>query len=70
MVVPVQKCSNNGRPGYKWGNSGTCYTYNANDTTSQAAARKKASMQGAAARVSMYRKIIQSFLPGGQNGRR
>ena len=68
--MPVQKCSKNGKPGYKWGNSGKCYTYTANDASSKAAARKKASMQGAAARASGYRKLIQSFLQGGQNGRR
>lgn len=24
--MPIKKCSKNGKSGYKWGNSGKCYT--------------------------------------------
>jgi hypothetical protein len=52
--MPVGPCSNNGKPGYKWGSSGTCYTYTAGDAASKSAAKKKAQRQGLAARLSGY----------------
>lgn len=52
--MPVGPCSSNGKPGYKWGNSGKCYTYTANDAASKANAKKAAQRQGLAARLAGY----------------
>lgn len=52
--MPVRDCSSNGKPGYKWGGSGKCYTYTENDAASRDAAKTKAQMQGLAARLSGY----------------
>lgn len=46
--MPVQSCSENGKPGYKWGDAGKCYTYNPDSESSKAAAKKKALSQGIA----------------------
>ena len=26
LIMPIKKCTKNGKCGYKWGNSGKCYT--------------------------------------------
>ena len=46
--MPVTDCSEGGKPGFKWGNSGACYTYDPKDAASRAAARVKAAKQGTA----------------------
>lgn len=46
--MPVQSCSENGKPGYKWGDAGKCYIYNPDSESSKAAAKKKALAQGIA----------------------
>jgi hypothetical protein len=43
--MPIQTCQVNGRPGYKAGPSGTCYTYTEGNTQSQVAARNRAERQ-------------------------
>ena len=53
--MPIKQCSSNGKPGFKWGNSGKCYTYTPGNKQSMEAARKKAQKQGAAAHASGYR---------------
>ena len=45
--MPVQSCVVNGRPGYKWGNAGKCYTYSPNNESTRKAAKRKAYLQGA-----------------------
>lgn len=45
--MPVQRCQKNGRRGYKWGKSGTCYVGRG--------AKDKAERQGRAIRASGYR---------------
>ena len=45
--MPVKSCTINGKKGYKWGNSGKCYT--------GPGAKKKALRQGAAAYANGYR---------------
>lgn len=42
----VRKCSSGGKTGYKWGHSGTCYTYDRNDRNEEAAARARATAEG------------------------
>ena len=50
--MPVQKCQSNGKPGYKWGTKGTCYTYTKGNTESLNAAKNKAARQGRAVEAS------------------
>lgn len=52
--MPIRDCSDNGSPGYQWGDSGKCYIYNPNSPDSKNQARRKAQMQGVAARMSGY----------------
>ena len=46
--MPVQSCSSDDKPGYKWGDGGKCYTYDPNSESSKAEAKKKALAQGIA----------------------
>lgn len=52
--MPVGPCSSGGSPGFRWGDSGKCYTYTPGNQASMNDARKKAQMQGLAARLSGY----------------
>ncbi len=52
--MPVQPCQSDGKPGYKWGESGACYTYTAGDDASMGRARSAAERQGRAARAGGY----------------
>lgn len=53
--MPVKPCRSGGKPGYKWGDSGKCYTYTPNNTQSRVAARNRAEKQGQAISVSKAR---------------
>lgn len=53
--MPVQACQEGGRPGYRWGEHGKCYTYEPGNRRQQAEARLKAEAQGAAARHAGYK---------------
>lgn len=47
--MPLMRCEGEeGRPGWKWGDSGKCYLYTAGDEESEAAARRKAMAQASA----------------------
>jgi hypothetical protein len=46
--MPINSCSDNGKPGYKWGDAGKCYIYNPDSEESKKTARKKALAQGIA----------------------
>lgn len=46
--MPVMACQTKGKPGWKWGESGRCYTYTKGDKASSAQAKKEARIQGAA----------------------
>jgi hypothetical protein len=68
--MPVGECSSNGKPGFKWGDSGKCYTYTEGDATSKARARKKAEAQGIAARLAGYMEkenVVTSAVTGVKN---
>lgn len=47
-MMPIQTCQLEGKPGYKWGDSGKCYTYKQGNKTSEAIALAKAQVQGRA----------------------
>lgn len=53
--MPVKPCRSGGKPGYKYGDSGTCYTYIAGNTQSRVAAKNKAAKQGRAIAISKAR---------------
>ncbi|MDH7597548.1 MAG: hypothetical protein QHG98_07425 [Methanothrix sp.] len=50
--MPVKTCTSNGKPGFKWGDSGECYTYEPGSKSAQARAREKARKQGIAIMIS------------------
>lgn len=52
--MPVESCSLNGKPGFRWGNQGKCYTYTPGDESSMKEAKGKANKQGIAARMAGY----------------
>lgn len=54
IIIPIKKCKADGKPGFKWGDSGKCYTYTPGNEESIERARKKAEAQGAAAHASGY----------------
>ena len=46
--MPVKNCEENGKPGYKWGDEGKCYTYTPDNEGQQRNAKKSAILQGIA----------------------
>ena len=46
--MPVQNCQVDGKPGYRWGEAGKCYTYTPGNDRARATARMKAEIQGRA----------------------
>lgn len=46
--MPLMTCSEGGKPGYKWGEGGHCYTYTAGSEASKLDAKKSAIRQGMA----------------------
>lgn len=46
--MPMQRCERDGRPGWKWGDAGTCYLFAPDDQASEQDARRKAMAQAAA----------------------
>ena len=46
--MPVKNCEENGKPGFKYGDSGKCYTYDTNNEGSKRNAKKQAIIQGIA----------------------
>lgn len=52
--MPVESCSSDGKPGFRWGNQGKCYTYTPGNEQSMQSAKMKANKQGIAARAAGY----------------
>lgn len=50
--MPVMPCRKNGKPGFKWGDEGFCYTYTPGDPASKTKARLNAEAQGQAIKAS------------------
>ena len=46
--MPVRRCVLDGKPGFKWGERGRCYTYSPNDDAGRERARERAEIQGRA----------------------
>lgn len=53
--MPVQSCFQNGKPGFKYGESGKCYTYFPNNELSKNKAKQKAYLQGAAITKGVFK---------------
>lgn len=54
--MPIQSCHKGGKPGYKYGGDGACYTYTSGNKASRDAAYTKAGKQAAAIKASQARK--------------
>lgn len=52
--MPVETCQKDGKPGYRYGKTGKCYTYTAGNEGARKRAKQKAHEQGAAIRSSGY----------------
>lgn len=52
--MPVERVTQDGRPGYRWGESGTFYAYTPGNEASRARAEARATRQGQAARAAGY----------------
>ncbi|HDY87477.1 MAG TPA: hypothetical protein ENH82_05085 [bacterium] len=50
--MPVEVCNGNGLPGFKFGESGKCFTYRPGNVAGRNAAREKANRQGQAIKIS------------------
>lgn len=60
--MPVKICSDNDNPGFKWGDSGKCYTYTRGDSESMGEAKRKATLQGIATGEYNAEKIFNEIL--------
>jgi len=47
----VKSCESDGKPGWKWGDTGKCYTYTKGDKEGSATAKVKAGKQGRAVKA-------------------
>lgn len=50
--MPVQKCQKNGKPGYRWGEQGKCYTYPPGNKSRRKWAYSMARRQGQAIKAN------------------
>ena len=62
--MPINSCSNSGKPGYKWGEQGMCYTYAEGNDQSMKQAKNKARLQGIAARLNGYKEKANEVTTG------
>lgn len=53
--MPVNSCQQGGRPGFRFGDRGKCFTYPAGNDAQRAQARQKAQAQERAARASGFK---------------
>jgi hypothetical protein len=52
--MPLQQCRKDGKPGYKWGEGGKCYTHRPGLKSARKAAKAKAKKQGRAIEASKH----------------
>jgi hypothetical protein len=55
--MPVMPCTDEGKPGFKWGERGKCYTYTPGNIASKTRARLKVEMQGRAIKAQEGSKL-------------
>lgn len=58
VVNPMMRCTAGGKPGFKWGERGKCYTYTPSNKASINKAKRKARMQGKAVEMSKRMKAL------------
>jgi microcompartment protein CcmL/EutN len=46
--MPIRRCEETGKPGFKWGEQGKCYVYTSGDAASIRAAKEKCLQQAVA----------------------
>lgn len=61
--MPVQRVTEGGRPGYRWGEAGATYTYREGDAASEERARMRAEEQGRVIEQRMARAMDRTFQP-------
>jgi hypothetical protein len=62
------RCQRDGKPGYKWGPGGKCFTYNPEDKTSQKRAMHKCRLEGAAREATKrLQNLEEEDLDGSKN---
>jgi rubrerythrin len=69
--MPVQECNENNKPGYRYGESGKCYTYTAGNEESRKRAKQQAHIQGAAIESHTgedANKSVEKYGPGKGRG--
>ena len=52
--MPLNTCRQDNKPGFKWGDSGHCYTYTEGNESSRAEAKRKAMIQARAIEASRH----------------
>ncbi len=59
--MPITHCTKNNKPGYKWGEQGSCYTYISGDKESQKIAKDKVKKQAAAIEINKTKNMVNNF---------
>lgn len=57
--MPVKTCQSDGKPGFKWGDAGKCYTYTAGNDASRKRAKEKAIRQGLAIEPGAFKGALE-----------
>ena len=52
--MPIKECQENNKPGFKYGDTGKCYTYDPTDDKSKNLAKEKAAKQGRAIEIRKH----------------
>ena len=60
--MPLKRCNDSGKPGWKWGDRGKCYTYKKGDPSSEKRAKKKAIKQGIAIEPDKFKASDNLFI--------
>lgn len=50
--MPIKRCKSNGKLGFKFGDTGKCFTYTTGDKSSRERARRQAEAQGRAIKAN------------------
>jgi len=63
--MPIQSCSSGGKPGFKFGRSGKCFTYTSGNAASRSRARARAARQGRAIEANkLFNEILNELKDG------
>jgi len=59
--MPLKRCQQNNKQGWKWGDEGKCYTYNPNSEASEKRAKSLAVKQGFAIDREEARRVLNNI---------